>query len=57
MTKTERKIVEDNLRKLTDLIIKEVEETYEEGYNIGYQHGCDDTEDKYNARHRNESKD
>lgn len=59
MTKTETKILTDNLKKLTELIIKELEnreEAYEEGYRIGYQHGADDTDDKY-VRSRSSSTD
>lgn len=58
MTKTETKILTDNLRKLVELIIKELEnreEAYEEGYRIGYQHGADDTDDKY-VRSRDSNK-
>lgn len=56
MTNTERIIAKENIKKLTDLIIKDAEDAYEEGYRIGYQHGYDDAEDCH-VRARNESKD
>lgn len=48
MTKSERKVYIESLKKSIDILAEELnrdEQKQEENYNLGYQHGWDDCED------------